>query len=396
MENQNQIIVVGAGPVGLVAALTLAQSGANVTLLEKRGQLSQASKASTFHPPTLEILDHLGALEAVKPLGYIVDRVQYRTTSDGIIGELPFSKLEGITPFPFRMHLEQSRLTPVLLQSLQNHSNATVHFNADLVNIVDNKDQSTAEVMIDGVTRHLDFSYLMGTDGAHSVVRSLAGISFDGEAYPGKVLRYLTDEDLSTLLPGIGPITYLVNDSHSASFLRMPDCWRIILRVPADVSEETALTDEWALERLRPLIPGLEKLPRQIGKDVYGASKRIASTYRKGNIFLAGDSAHLSNTRGGMNMNCGIHDAFHIARALADATQDQSSELPGQIASERQAIAQNMLIPRSDSMVSAEGKWIDRVRSLLADNDRSLQHLQQTAMLDMTPRLSPSCSNQPI
>jgi len=221
------------------------------------------------------------------------------------------------------------------------------------------------------------------------MVREVAGIAFDGEPYPGKVLRYLTKDDLSTLLPGIGPITYLVNGSHSASFLRMPDCWRIILRVPEDVSEEIALTDAWAFERLSPLIPNMERLPNAIGKDVYGASKRVAETYCKGNVYLAGDSAHLSNTRGGMNMNCGIHDAFHIATAMAEAIEGQGEERLHAVAAQRHSVGKDMLIPRTDSMVSAVGSWIDRVRRLLTDETHALQHLQQTAMLDMTPALPP-------
>ena len=388
MEHNNHIIVVGAGPVGLTAALVLAQSGVQVTLLEKRDQLNQASKASTFHPPTLEILDHLGVFESVRAQGQIVDRVQYRTTLDGIIGELPFDQLKGLTPFPFRMHLEQSCLTPILLERLRAFPNAKVLFNADLAEVVNHDDHVSARIQDQASVKTLKCRYLLGTDGAHSSVRESLGIAFEGSAYPGKVLRYLTDDNLDLLLPGIAPITYLVNDSHSASFLRMPNCWRIILRVPAQVSDEQAMSYDWAFERLHKLIPHLEKLPHAIGKDVYGASKRVAQTYRKGQVFLAGDSAHLSNTRGGMNMNCGIHDAFHMAHAMVAALRDQNTNQLEQVAAQRHRIATDYLIPRSDSMVSAEGSWIDRVRSLLSDNDKALTHLTQTAMLDMTPRLT--------
>lgn len=390
MQSTNHILVAGAGPVGLTAALTLAQAGVRVTLLEKRRQLNQASKASTFHPPTLEILDRLQVFEAVRRLGQKVDRIQYRSPAAGIIGELPFSRLQGLTPLPFRMHLEQSLLTPILLERLRTCPQATILFDTELTDATDLGDRVKAAVRAgDGATQTIECRYLLGTDGSHSRVRSAAGIEFDGVPYPGKVLRYLTDADLGKLLPNIGPITYLVGESHSASFLRMPDRWRIIVRVPPGTQEDHAMSEPWIMERLGALIPELRQLPHCVGMDVYGATKGTASSHRRGNIILAGDSAHLSNTRGGMNMNCGIHDAFHIATAMAAVTRDGvPQEGLFQVVDERQRVARELLIPRTDAMVSAEGAWIDRVRSLLTDPAKAREHLRQTAMLDMTTPLS--------
>ena len=165
----------------------------------------------------------------------------------------------------------------------------------------------------------LDGDYLIAADGSRSDVRAALGIDFDGEDYPDKILRVMTTDDLDALLPGIAPVTYLWNGMKSVSFLRMPDCWRIILRVPKEVDDAQALDPYWILARLREVMPHIDRLPTVVMKDVYGVSKRVASRYRDGRILLAGDSAHVTNTRGGMNMNCGMHDAYALARAIIEA-----------------------------------------------------------------------------
>ncbi|HEY0295618.1 MAG TPA: FAD-dependent oxidoreductase [Bordetella sp.] len=383
--SNTDVIVAGAGPVGLVAAVVLAQAGLKVALLEKRDQLNQASKASTFHPPTLAIIDRLGVFGIMESHAQHVGSQQYRTTERGVIGNLSYDQLQGLTTHPFRKHLEQSRLTPLLLEKFKTFPGAQAHFNTELVGIDANDDSGvTATVLQDGQQKQLKARYLLGTDGAHSNVREAAGIAFDARPYPGRVLRARAEPaSLDRILPGMAAITYLVNDSHSASFLRMPDCWRIILRVPAGTSDETAMADDWIFERLHALAPAMRALPTLVGRDVYGASKAMAAQNRAGNVYLCGDAAHLTNTRGGMNMNCGIHDSYTLARAMVRAIQDGDAAGLHAAAAERLRVVSEVLLPRTDSMVSQEGTWIERVSKLLNEPDHARDYLYKSAMLDM-------------
>jgi 2-polyprenyl-6-methoxyphenol hydroxylase-like FAD-dependent oxidoreductase len=155
--------------------------------------------------------------------------------------------------------------------------------------------------------------------------------------------------------------------------------------VPKDVDDTTALAEDWILARLRDVIPHCDRLPAVAMKDVYGVAKRVADRYRVGRIALIGDAAHITNTRGGMNMNCGLHDAFGVARGIIDALQRGWPRAMEYAIDERRRVATQMLIPRTDRNIVGGDAWLAHVKAMAADPAKAREHLRAAAMLDMTP-----------
>jgi 2-polyprenyl-6-methoxyphenol hydroxylase-like FAD-dependent oxidoreductase len=195
-----------------------------------------------------------------------------------------------------------------------------------------------------------------------------------------------TKFDLATLIPGVAAISYIFDGDASCSLLRMPDVWRIIFRIAPDETDETALQEENIRARFaRFLPPGGASIPIA-GTDIYRVERRVAARYRVGRVLIAGDAAHITNTRGGMNMNCGLQDAISAAEAVAVALRDPPAgeAALARYAAERRRIATDMLIPRTDRVVAGGPAWLEKVRATAADPVAAEKFLLGTSMLDMT------------
>jgi 2-polyprenyl-6-methoxyphenol hydroxylase-like FAD-dependent oxidoreductase len=312
-----RILVAGAGPVGLTAALALARRGFAVTVCESGGELAAESRASTFHPPTLEMLDDLGVGDELHERGLLSPTFAYRDRREGLIAMLDLAVLAGDTRFPYRLQCEQSKLTPILLHHLLTFPGCDIEFGFH-VTAVEQHDTSVTVASADGRSRHGD--WLIGADGAHSSTRRATGVTFDGITYPERFLVASADEDLTGWLDDLAAVNYVFDPVEWCVLLRTPDHWRVLLPTPVGTPDE----HEYARldQRLRGVHdPGR---PWRIAHtSMYRVHQRVATSFRTGRVLLAGDAAHVNNPLGGLGMNSGIHDAVAYAAALAtgdDAT----------------------------------------------------------------------------
>src|SRR5438067_2706094 len=121
MAAEDHVLIAGAGPVGLTTAANLVRNGVPVTMFEAGHDLSEESRASTFHPPTLDMLDDLGFAKPLIAQGLKAPQVQYGSTVDGELGTFDFAAISDFTRHPYRLQAEQFKLTRIILEALKDN-----------------------------------------------------------------------------------------------------------------------------------------------------------------------------------------------------------------------------------------------------------------------------------
>ena len=318
MNCEERVFIAGAGPVGLVAAAALVKQGIPVTVFEAGDALATESRASTFHPPTLDMLDDLGFAADLMAQGLRAPRLQYRTKRDGILAEFDFGAIADATRHPFRVQAEQSKLTRIILSHLRDHDLFDIRFGSRVANVTQDNESVTVQLAdANGGIQQRQGRWLIGTDGARSQVRTSLAIAFEGFTWPERFLVLTTPFDFDAMIAGLADVSYVADPDRWHFLLRIPGAWRVMFPVPAQDDDATALTPAYAQSALATVVPGAEKGEVQ-HTTLYRVHQRVAETFRKGRVFLAGDAAHINNPLGGMGMNGGIHDVIDLTARLAD------------------------------------------------------------------------------
>ena len=321
----DRVIIAGAGPVGLVLALSLAGRGHRVVVVEKLVDLlDQVRRAGTIHAATLEMLDGIGLYERLEPRGIVAPLVHYWDRGDSEpIAVFDHAVLEGDTRFPHALQCDRLKLVEESLKMASGTDLIEVRTGAELVGFSQGPDSVTATVeTADGEREELRGTHLVGCEGAHSVVRKQLGIDFEGFAFPDRTMTLSVLFDFDSILP-YGYRNYILDPVEWANLFRWTDLWRVVL--PADVNADPdALLDddviEAGLQRFHPTGTPYEV----VSKSLYTVHQRVAETFRAGRVLLAGDAAHVNSPIGAMGMNSGIHDAVNLAGKLSSVLRDEA------------------------------------------------------------------------
>lgn len=319
MQSNERVIVAGAGPVGLLTALALASRGIHVLVLEAEAALTHDLRAGTFHPPTLELLAPLGITAKMHEAGIRVPRWQWRDRLEGLIVEWDLALLAADTPYPYRLHLEQHRLTPIIHDLLMALPCAEVRFGARVEHMTQSAEGVQVTVAGESGSVEIEGAWLIGADGGRSTVRKAAGIEFEGFTWPERFSVISTTCDLARF--GYADNAYIADPEQWAALFRMPDAgppglWRMTSPVDPDASEAEVLEDGYAQGLLARILPAGVKA-EITHNSIYGVHQRVARDFRVGRVFLAGDAAHVNNPLGGFGLNSGIHDALNLAEKLS-------------------------------------------------------------------------------
>ena len=315
MTNKTQIIIAGAGPVGCVVGLILARAGISVTILETENDLIPELRASTFHPPTLDMLDDLGVTPKLIDQGLITPKIQYRDLEDGLVAEFDHALIDDRTKHPYRLQCEQFKLTRIIAEMLKEFPHAEISFDSKFVDASQTDNAVRVFYETPAGSEQVTCDYLIGADGSRSEVRKSQKIEFPGFTYPEQFVTVSVPEDVDKIVPGMGHVCYIAHPTQWCALIHAPDYWRFLFPIPMETTKEEAFDDDFLDGRLQHLAPHQERYAIQL-RTLYGVNQRVAETYRLGRILLAGDSAHVNNPLGGMGMNGGIHDGVNLADKL--------------------------------------------------------------------------------
>ena len=322
---QKRVFIAGAGPVGLVAAANLVRAGVPVTVFEAGAELAAESRASTFHPPTLDMLDQLGAAAPLIAQGLAAPRFQYRSRAHGVMGQFDFNAIADVTGHPYRVQCEQSKLTRILLVALRTDPNFRIEFGSRVAGVVQDATGVHVSVERDGHAETCSGRWLIGADGARSEVRGALGVGFDGFTWPERFLVVSTPFDFHAVIDNLVSVSYVADPRRWHFLLQIPGLWRVMFPIAPDESDETALSPAFAQSLMAGVVPRIANY--EIAHvTLYKVHQRVAATFRRGRAFLIGDAAHINNPLGGMGMNGGIHDAMNLTGRLADVWHGRTGD----------------------------------------------------------------------
>jgi 3-(3-hydroxy-phenyl)propionate hydroxylase len=321
MTGRTQVLIAGTGPVGLTAALLLGRKDIAVTVLEAAGVISEELRASTFHPPTLDMLAPYGITARMLEAGLICPTWQVRLHPAGERAVFDLSVLAGETDHPYRLQCEQSKYARFVLDAVRELPTVTVHFSSAVTGLEQGGDAVTVHASMPNGARTFTADYVIGADGARSAVRAAIAVEMSGDIYPETTILATTQFPFHERLEGLSNVSYCWKPDGTFSLLRLPDVWRVSLYPREGQTTEQALEDQAQQDLLHDIVPDAGRI-EVLETRPYRIYRRLAASYCKGRVFLAGDAAHLNSPSGGMGMNGGIHDAFNLCEKLSAVIQD--------------------------------------------------------------------------
>jgi 2-polyprenyl-6-methoxyphenol hydroxylase-like FAD-dependent oxidoreductase len=358
------VLIAGAGPVGLVMAIELARYGVAVRIIDKAPQRTDKSKALVVWSRSLELLERAGCSAALVDAGYKVNSLNI--SADG--KSIARVTLEGLaTAYPYGLMIPQSDTERVLDEFL-NSIGVKVERTVELTQFTASDDKVVSTLRhADGGEEIAETPWLIGCDGAHSTVRHQLGMEFHGET--SLINWVLADVHLENIprAPEINVVWH--SDGLLATFPIAEDRYRVVADLGV-VPENSIPPTEPTLEEVQAILdkrfPGGVRATNPIWLSSFRINERKVADYRAGRVFLAGDAAHIHSPAGGQGMNTGMQDACNLAWKLALVVHGIGSySLLDSYSAERSPIAEEVLkaTGRVTSMATLRGNIAQFLRN---------------------------------
>jgi len=367
------VVVAGAGPTGLMCALALARQDIPVVLLESEPALTHDLRAGTFHPPTLELMAPYGITARMHETGLKVRHWQIRDLRGEFVAQFDLGLIADVTPYPYRLHLEQHRLTPIQLDILRRETDAEVRFGHQVTGFVQHADHVDVDVSVDGKSETIAAAWLIGADGGRSTVRKFLDVEFEGFTWPEQFVVASTQYDFAQ--HGFAMNSYISDPVNWAAVFKMPHdgppgIWRAVFPGAPGLSDEQLLAPEAVEPAMQIILP--RSAPYEIRyKSVYRVHQRVAKTFRVDRVLIAGDAAHLNNPMGGLGLNSGVHDAINLAEKLGRVWRGEADD----------SVLDQFVRQRRSATVEQVQAMSIRNKRLLEERDPKVQRERLTELI---------------
>lgn len=318
---RTQVAIAGGGPVGAVAAYRLALAGIDTVLLEALPDCPEDMRASTLHPPTLEMLAELGVLDELEAVGLRAPVYQYRNRRSAEVIAFDLGELADVSAHPYRLQCEQFKIARLLTRKLDALPSGAALFQRRVLGY--DQDADGVTVMVEAPTgiERVRADYLIGADGSNSTVRKWMDTGFEGFTYPERFLTLSTRYPIETHFDGLAGVNYVSDRDEWCVLLRVPGLWRVL--VPTDIAAPDAgLLSDGKKNAIFDGLVGDGKDVETHHRTLYRVHQRVAEHFVRGRVILVGDAAHLNNPLGGFGMNSGVHDVWNLTAKLRDILLD--------------------------------------------------------------------------
>jgi 3-(3-hydroxy-phenyl)propionate hydroxylase len=358
-------------------------------------------RAATTHPATLELLAVDSLAEDMARAGLVAPIFQFWDRPSGeLVAQFDHALLKDDTRYPYVVQCEQFKTAKLILGRLRKLLNVEVLFGHEVIGVKQTEGSVTAEARgPDGVKPHTG-SYLIGADGGRSVVRKQCEIPFEGFTWPERFIVLTTPYDFEAER-GFCYRSYFADPGAWCNCFKVsadgpPGLWRTVFPAGSEQSEADIMSDAGVQARIQSFFPS----PRAydiVHRNLYVTHQRVAETFRKGRVLLAGDAAHVNNPIGGMGLNGGIQDAANLAEKLAQVILEGApEELLDLYSRQRRTVAvefvQEQSIANKKRLEArdpeARRRNLGELREMAADPARARQFLLRTSMLASQKRVA--------
>lgn len=385
MKNRKQTtLIVGAGPTGMIMAIQLAKKGVPIRIIDRISKPATTSRAFTVHARTLELLEQMNLISDFLEKGIRTNYMDYHFQNYTNTPRLDFTELDST--YPFMLTINQTETENIL----RNHLNLLgikIEWNTELVSFEEQNETISTKLVhtTDQKEEIVEVDWLIGCDGYHSAVRKGLNISLDGSDYEGTMR--MMDVPMHGFEEIEDAIHYFMAKDHMLMINKLPDNnYRVLI---SDKTE--GVPPEEAKEAFQKTLHFHFKEKVTLGEPVWATnfriSKRKVNSYRVGNVFLAGDAAHINSPAGGQGMNVAMQDAFNLGWKLAlVANGEANSTLLETYEEERKPIAKQLLEGTSyiHSIIMAHSKGMEERIERMKSGEWNKQAVSQISGLSYT------------